>query len=200
MWAGDFQLSCPAGMPFLLNNSDTWTCLDDKTIKELDKLQVLFLSVLLSVPTSTPRPAIFFDTGSITMELEIMKRKLNLIQHIKNLDDNCLAKEIYNEQIRNNWPGLTKECEEFCEFLKIPNVITTEMTKGAWKNKVKQAIREKNSQNLKDKMEKYSKLEEMRLEEKCELKSYFSDMTMEEARTHFRIRSKMISCKFKQQK
>ena len=130
------------------------------------------------------------------MELEIMKRKLNLIQHIKNLDDNCLAKEIYNEQIRNNWPGLTKECEELCVFLNIPNVITTEMTKGAWKNKVKQSIREKNSQNLKDKMEKYSKLEEMRQEEKCELKSYFSDMTMEEARTHFRIRSKMINCKF----
>lgn len=91
-----------AVLPFLLNNSDTWTCLDDKTIKELDKLQVLFLSVLLSVPTSTPRPAIFFDTGSITMEFEIMKRKLNLVHHIKNLDDNCLAKEIYNEQIRNN--------------------------------------------------------------------------------------------------
>jgi hypothetical protein len=39
------------------------------------------------------------------------------------------------------------------------------MTKGAWKNKVKQAIKEKNSQNLKDKMDKYSKLEEMRQEE-----------------------------------
>ena len=116
------------------------------------------------------RPAIFFDTGSITMEFEIMKRKLNLVHHIKNLDDNCLAKEIYNEQIRNNWPGLTKECEEFCESLNIPNVITTEMTKGAWKNKVKQAIKEKNSQNLKDKMDKYSKLEEMRQEENANWK------------------------------
>ena len=47
-------------------------------------------------------------------------------------------------------------------------------------------------------METYSKLDEMRLEEKCELKKYFTYMTMEEARTHFRIRTNTISCKLNQ--
>ena len=127
-----------------------------------------------------------------------MKRKLNLIHHIKSLDDSCLAKEVYEEQLKNNWPGLTQECIEICDILDIPNVTTVELAKGAWKNKVKKAVQNKNSNNLKKTMETYSKLDEMRLEEKCELKKYFTYMTMEEARTHFWIRTNTISCKLNQ--
>ena len=84
-----------AVVPFLLSNADTWTSLDEKTLLELDKLQVLFLSVLLSVPLSCPRPAVFWDTGSISMENKIIIRKLNLIHHIKSLDDSSIATVSY---------------------------------------------------------------------------------------------------------
>ena len=72
------------------------------------------------------------------------------------------------------------------------------MTKGAWKSKVKQAIENKNSEILKKSMEKYSKLDKMKLEAKCEMKDYLKDMTMEEARTHFRIRTRTFNCKMNQ--
>ena len=174
------QLFNLAVIPMLLNNAGTWTEMDEKTLKELDKLQVLFLSVLLAVPIKgIPRAAIFWDTGTIKLELEIVKRKLNLIQHIKSLDQSCLAKEVYDEQLRNNWPGLTQECIELCETLNIPNITTTEFTKGSWKNRVNQAIKSRNTDILKKNMEQYSKLEEMKNEEKCEIKDYFKNMTMQ---------------------
>ena len=44
----------------------------------------------------------------------------------------------------------------------------------------------------------YSKLEVMKGEEKCEVKDYISSMTMEQARTNFRIRSMMIKCALNQ--
>ena len=47
-------------------------------------------------------------------------------------------------------------------------------------------------------METYSKLDKMKLEAKCEMKEYLKDMTMEEARTHFRIRTNTINCKMNQ--
>ena len=62
----------------------------------------------------------------------------------------------------------------------------------------KKAVQNRNSDNLKKTMETYSKLDKMRLEEKCEIKNYFISMTMEEARTHFRIRSNTLSCKLNQ--
>ena len=51
-----------AVIPSLLNNAGTWTEMDMETLKELDKLEALFLSVLLAVPLSAPRASLFWDT------------------------------------------------------------------------------------------------------------------------------------------
>ena len=37
------------------------------------------------------------------------------------MDETSLAKKIFNEQKRLNFPGLVKECTEFAEELKIKN-------------------------------------------------------------------------------
>ena len=47
---------------------------------------------------------------------------------------------------------------------------------------------------MKKKIKKYDKLEALR-EEKFERKEYLNDMTLEKARTYFRVRSRMIKCK-----
>ena len=88
-----------------------------------------------------------------------------------------------------------KECSEFCEELCIPNITTdgVDMSKFSWKLEVKKAIERKKNNELKNKIANYSKLEVLKGEEKCELKDYISSMTMEQARTNFRIRSMMIT-------
>ena len=143
-----------AVVPMLLSNADTWTCLDEETIHELDKLQVLFLSVLLGVSVKgTPRPALFWDTGSISLENKIKMKKLNLIFHIKSLDDSCIAKEILNEQIKHGWPGLAQECGDLCEELNIPDIRSeTNHSKSSWNHMVKKAVKQKNNSDLKTKI------------------------------------------------
>ena len=186
-----------AVIPMLLSNASTWTELTTATLQELDKLEALFLSVLLAVPLSSPRPSLLWDTGTLSMENKIIKKKLNLIFHIKSLDDKTLAKQVYMEQIKNNWPGLTKEVEDICECLEIVNITKTddEITKYSWKKIVSKAVEKKNNKELKMKMEKYAKLDELKEETECEIKPYLKNLTMKDARMQYRLRVNMFDCK-----
>ena len=93
-------------IPHLLNNCETWTELDQDCIDELDKLQTLFLSVLMAVPSTCARPDLPWDTQSLSMTNRIIQRKLNLCVHLKKLDGKDLSKQIFEEQLRNGYPGL----------------------------------------------------------------------------------------------
>ena len=88
------------------------------------------------------------------------------------------------------------ECRDLCELLNIPDITHPDCaySKNKWKQLVKESVLKKNTTELKDKMNGYSKLEAFKNEETCELKEYFQTMTMEEARTNFRVRSMMVKC------
>ena len=189
-----------AVIPSLLNNAGTWTEIDMETLKELDKLEALFLSVLLAVPLSAPRASLFWDTGTVSMENKIIKEKLGLAFHIKSLEDTTLAKQIYLEQVKNNWPGLTQEVGELCENMSIPNIISSDqiMSKYSWKKLVKKAVETKNTEELKEKIEGYSKLEELKTETKCEMKPYLKELSMKDARMKYRLRTNSFDCKMNQ--
>ena len=60
-----------------------------------------------------------------------------LIYHISHLEDGDLAKEMMEEQITNNWPGLVKEVEELVEMLQIEDPKETEDGKKAYNDEVK---------------------------------------------------------------
>ena len=47
----------------LLYNADTWQDVSDKTVEELEKMQKLFVRVLLAVGSWCPIPALFWETG-----------------------------------------------------------------------------------------------------------------------------------------
>ena len=100
----------------------------------------------------------------------------------------------------NEWPGAVKEAKELSKELLIPDVTKLreyEDSDKQWKAKIRKAVSEKNEKDLKDDMEKYSKLDEMK-KERFEIKKYLTDMSMYDARTLFRIRTRMIKCKMNQ--
>ena len=107
----------------LLNNGGRWTGVGEDTVNELEKLQTLFLSVLLQVPFSAPRPALGWETEPVNMVRRLNKMKLNLAFHIKTLDEGDLANQILEEQIKYEWPGLASEVGKLCKRLKIDNIM-----------------------------------------------------------------------------
>ena len=62
-----------------------------------------------------------------------------LIHHIKGLEKATLAKMIYSEQRRNNWPGLAVEVSSVCAELCVEDANLTSMCKLSYKKLVEKA-------------------------------------------------------------
>ena len=134
------------------------------------------------------------------MGSEMCIRDRNLAYHIRLLDDNSLAKQVMDEQVQKDWPGLAREVMTLCEELDIENIMEEDIgvSKNSWKNTVKKAIFSRNEKELKEKIQDYSKLEELKSETTCERQEYLSTMSMAEARIKFRLRTFTFPCKMNQ--
>ena len=125
------------------------------------------------------------------MNHRIVQKKLLLLHHIANLEDDSLAKQVYTIQSKLLLPGLVQECQKYLVQFEVIDL--TKFTKTQWKNLVRQKIYTLNRDNLLHKMKSsYKKLDHKLFEnEKFEQKSYLSDLHLDQARCKFRLRSFM---------
>ena len=107
---------------------------------------------------------------------------------------------MYEEQLKNGYPGLVREAQELCEKMGIPDITKERIkdpSKAQLKSRIKEAVEKNNGKELKGDMERYEKLEVMKKED-YEQKDYLSNLSLEQARTLFRVRTRTIPCKFNQ--
>ena len=152
------------------------------------------------MPLTCARPALAWDTATLSMQNRIIQKKLNLINHIKSLDNESLAKLVFNEQRKYGYPGLVTETQKICQSLGIPDITDEkkrDMKKRQWKEKIKKVVEKKNETELKDKIKDLEKLVIMK-DESYEQKSYLAQMSLKDARMMFRIRTRTIKCKMNQ--
>ena len=57
------------------------------------------------------------------MKERVDVRKLNILHHLKNLESESLGGEIYDLQVKYNFPGLVNECREMLDIYNLPNII-----------------------------------------------------------------------------
>ena len=185
-------------LPSLLNNADTWIFMDKVTIQKLENLQNTMFRNLFAVPISTPTPMLRFDLGSLSMKERIDQKKLGFLHHLKHLESESLAAEMYELQVKYNFPGLITECRKLLKLYKLPNIIDDNLnfSKLKWKSMVKSAVKLTSEMKIKQEFKNYSKLKNRNLEdESLKLKQYVTDMNLRNARTNFRIRSFMVATK-----
>ena len=185
-------------LPSLLNNSDVWVGIDEPTVNRLESLQNKMFRQLFAVPDSTPIPMLRFDLGCLTMKERIDMKKLNFIKHLKSLDSESLAAEIYQVQAKYNFPGLVSEGRKLMRFYELPNIVDEEIavSQQQWKKMVKEAIKVKSEKNVHKNFQSLSKLRNKEYEtEDLVMKPYVQNMKLREARTFFRVRSSMIISK-----
>ena len=76
------------------------------TTKKLSQLQSWFLRLCFQVGPGAPSIALTWDTAVLDMGLRVKKEKLMLIIHVRSLEKTTLARQIYEEQKLQGWPGL----------------------------------------------------------------------------------------------
>ena len=110
-----------------------------------------------------------------------------LILHIREMDECSLASKIYWEQLAKGWPGLAKECKEICDELKIEDVNTTTLTKGAFKRLIQGAIKSRDEILLREQAGDKVKCKEI-MKEKYGMKAYLNENKIEDVRFRFKSR------------
>ena len=182
-----------AVMPYLLNNGETWCDIPNEAIDMLDNVQNEFLRRLLSTTVTCPIPSLMWETGTTTMSNRILKKKLNFFHHILHLNNDSLAWQVGEVQLKLGLPGLLQECMLWTKELELPDAL--KCTKLQWKNLVKRKIVEKNRNDLlemiKEKEYKKIDLEQLKTEVFCR-KDYMTKLNLQAARTKFAIRTKMV--------
>ena len=75
---------------------------------------------------------------------------MNLLDLIRNLSEDSLAKQIYTEQIQNYWPGLglATEAKKLCENLGINYPHSSKLYKALWSDLASILILKANSDQL----------------------------------------------------
>ena len=121
------------------------------------------------------------------MKLRIWREKLMFVLHLRSLDDETLAKKIYNQQVEKGWPGLAKETKEICQELGIQDCNSTHLSKSEYKELVKSALKMKDEEYLRKEAEGKRKCEKI-MKEKFEKKSYISNNKIAEVRNIFKAR------------
>ena len=136
----------------------------------------------------------YWDSKSLQTEEVIMKDKLLFLWHLSSLNDNSLAKEIYNLQKEDeSLPSLLGECKSFLDELQIHRNPSS-YSKSEWKRLISTRIHERNKDSLLQQIMSSRKLDQEKLStETYEEKSYLRDMSIKDGRTFFSSRSSMLS-------
>ena len=71
-----------------------------------------------------------------------------MVLHIRKLEENSIAKSIYEEQKLKQWPGLARETKNICTVLNIPDCNETRIGKPDYILIVREAINRKNESML----------------------------------------------------
>ena len=98
-----------AVIPTLLYNAETWQEISNKTVEELETIQLSFLRSILGVGSGCPTVLLYSETGTLLMEFRILQKKLLFLHHLYNLPDTALAREVLAVQSEQGLPGIVDE-------------------------------------------------------------------------------------------
>ena len=188
---GAFDIWERAIIPSLLANCGSWVGISQKAVKTLTELQNLLCRLIYSCPGSTPLPALSAEAGLLSMGHTVMAEKVCLVTRILHSTDESeenYAREILMEQCTKGWDGLSKEVEEICRRLSLPNACT----QYVHREEVMEAIVCSSTQELKEQMAGLTKLEAISKEDLRARQGYMETLSLEDARLEFRWRTGML--------
>ena len=188
---GAIKLFKSCVVPKLLANSGVWVEVSNNTITKLDAIQNLFVQVLLRLPSSTTLVAYRAETGLLGMKWQIWENKLLLLASIKQQEEEVLAKEMLEQQLESDWPGLGREVTAICREVGLPDLCKEEVKT----KEIQEAVYYHHLKELKKEIHRFKKLDNIKNEDFRGTQSYMKHHSMEFCRMAFRLRTEMFRCR-----
>ena len=106
----------------------------------------------------------------------------------KHSEEENYARELLQEQLAMGWGGLTREVEEICSTIGLPNACQQFISR----EKVLENIKLSSLRKLKLDMEGLSKLEDIKNQDLRKPQKYMEMISLEDSRLEFRWRTNML--------
>ena len=124
------------------------------------------------------------------MSHRIWLEKLNLVAALRKLDNNTLAKEVFNSQLELGLPGLIQEAQDICKKISIEDISRKEVTK----EETKYALEIHYLKTLREELGDKAKYKEMKKEDTWKIQQFMKKMSLEECCVAMRLKCYMIDC------
>ena len=181
----------------ILFNCQAWSNITEKQIKELRTLQLRYLKKMMGVRSATANAFVYLELGVLPIEYEIHKRQISFLHHIINLSEDDPVKKVWRNQTllpeHKNWWSDVKNLMKKYSILFSEEEIKA-MSKDAFKQKVKEAVKIFAFQSLKEECQSKTRTESVRYEKFC-IQDYINTMNPNIAKIIFKCRSKTLSIK-----
>ena len=122
------------------------------------------------------------QTTSSKMNQRIWKRKVLLAKKILS-QERSLAKDIYQEQVKSDWPRLAAEVKDICENVGVSNLNKDEMSK----DKLEDGLCYHHYKEMKLEVCGYKKVEAVKNNDFTKLLEYMTEKSVDRASIAFRI-------------
>ena len=161
---------------------------------EINQIHDSIVKRILKTPESTPREALYMETGLLDPEALIKRNRINMEARIKN-GNNLLMKEVLKSTHENSWAKQNEKLKKELEITDNDMEKPRSAVKAITKEKIKKLFKKKleTTSKNKSKMEYY-------LEGKKEWKpqkraNYMQELTRNQVSTIFKTRARMIKVK-----
>ena len=175
-------------LPSLLSGACNWIGMRKDTEEQCDDLIYMYWRVMFKVPDGTPNIALIAETATLRTKWRVWEAKVMLVKRLQSQDITSLARMVYEEQLRLGWPGLAEEVKKICSEVGLPDVNLIEVKK----EKVKEMIYYHHYKDIKEQIQRSSKLDKIKHEDFRKAQSYMEDRSIDRCRTKFWIRTEMM--------
>ena len=185
----------------LLTNAETWLRLTQGDMQRLERIDQCFIRRIFQVPTSTPIPFLYLETGCIPIRFIMKMRRVMYLHHILTRNENALITRTFWAQVhkplKNDWCKVVNEDLQALglEHLSYENI--SNMGQESLRNLLKKKINEAALVKLLADKDEKSKLKSLKYDNLA-IQPYLtaeSNLTIREKRLLFRWRSHMINVK-----
>ena len=181
----------------LLTNSEAWLRLTKENIKKLERVDEMLLRKLLKTPISTPKIALYLETGSIPIRYILKKRRIMYLHHIITRREEALIRRVLMAQIskpaKGDWCNVVREDMDSLG-LEISFEEVGAMNKEQLKILIDNQLAKHAFEDLNSEKAKFSKMTSISYD-RLEIQSYLADpqLSVKLKQLTFKWRTRMIS-------
>ena len=182
----------------LLFNAETWLRLNKSDITKLEKVDEMLLRKFLKVPTSTPRAALYLETGTIPISFLIKEKRIMFLHHILTRHEDALILKVFWVQVsqpaKGDWCTVVDEDMGHIGLQALSFQDVKQMHQGTLRSLVKKNVVETAFKHLLERKSSLSKLSSLHYDQLA-MQQYLldPDTTTRHKRLRFRWRTKMIT-------